>query len=347
MSELDLVGAHTPAVPAPGAPAGALPADAAVLEGTRRVLAALPDIERLATGLGVPVTARTPWIRAQLDALDVEAWAVLLRGMDGELLAAAVVLDAGPDGLELAGGGEGHCGAVIAADEQAATSLGRRLAIEASRRGHRGVAGLLPEGRLTRALADGLGADLRLAPAVPVIVPDLGPDLAAYLSHGMLRTLRKARNRLLADDRKAEIVVTRRGEEIVAMLPAMEQAYRDRDERHGVDSPLADELGRRRWRAQIRRLLEHRCLELATLTVDAELAAYVVGLDDGPWYRVLDGRIDARFGRYSPGRLLESAVLDRALSAGVQGVDWMTSVAPETLLAATGEVPVVELTPRS
>src|SRR3954454_5108280 len=337
MSELDLVRSRTPAVPV----------DAEVLEGLRGAPAAPPATERLTPALGVPVTARTPWIRAQLDVpAGPEPWAVRLRGRNGGVLAASVVMGAGRGDLQLAGGGEGHCGTVIAVDEQIARGLGRRLAIEASRRNRPGVAGLLPEGPLTRALADGLGADIRPAPAVPVIVPDRGSDLDTYLSHGMLRTLRKARNRLIADDRKAEIVLTRRGEDIVRALPAMEQAYRDRDERHGVTSLLSDDLGRQRWRARIRRLLEHRCLELATLTVDAELAAYVVGLDHGPWYRVLDGRMDARFARYAPGRLLESAVLGRALSAGVHGIDWMTSVAPETLLAATGELPVVDVTPR-
>src|SRR4051812_50046270 len=70
VSELDLIGSGTPAVPV----------DAEVLEGIRRVLAALPEIERLATALGVPVTARTPWIRAQLDApAGPEPWGGRLR----------------------------------------------------------------------------------------------------------------------------------------------------------------------------------------------------------------------------------------------------------------------------
>lgn len=38
---------------------------------------------------------------------------------------------------------------------------------------------------------------------------------------------------------------------------------------------------------------------------------------------------------YSPGRILESAVLERALDDGeTELFDWMTGVAPETILAA-------------
>ncbi len=38
-------------------------------------------------------------------------------------------------------------------------------------------------------------------------------------------------------------------------------------------------------------------------------------------------------------------MLEQALAGGAAGVDWMTSVAPETLLAATGTQPVVTLVP--
>jgi CelD/BcsL family acetyltransferase involved in cellulose biosynthesis len=126
----------------------------------------------------------------------------------------------------------------------------------------------------------------------------------------------------------------------------MERIYRDRDEQHGLASLVNGSDGLTGWRARIRRLLEHRCLELATLGVDGSLAAYVLGLVDGPWYRLLDGRMDSAFARYAPGRVLEAAVLERALAGGAVGVDWMTSVAPETLLAANTEQPVVTLTPR-
>ena len=97
----------------------------------------------------------------------------------------------------------------------------------------------------------------------------------------------------------------------------------------------------------MRRLLEHRSLELATLVVDGELAAYVLGIPDGGWYRVLDGRIDDALARYAPGRLLEAAVVERALARGDRGVDWMTSIAPEALLAANSAHPVVAVPPRA
>jgi hypothetical protein len=322
----------------------ALRAEVAV--GTERVLARLPEVERLALAVGVPVTARTAWIRAQLDgAPGVRTWfAGVLEA--GRLVAAAVVFEDDILGPRLAGGGDGHRSAVIAVDEHTADMLGRCVAAQADRRGHDGVvAELLQDDPRARAFATGLAADVLPAPVVPVLVPDAGREIVSYLSHGTRKTLRKAGNRLSADGRKSEVAFTRRDADIVAAFPRLERAYRARDERHGVPSLLDSEEGLTAWRARLRRLLEHRSLELATLVVDGELAAYALGIPDGGWYRVLDGRIDEALARYAPGRLLEAAVLERALSCGVEGVDWMTSVAPETLLAANGASPVVTVAP--
>lgn len=316
-----------------------------VVDGRRPVLAQLPRLERLARRLEVPVTARTAWTRGQLDAEPgSQPWAVRVTGADGELLAAAVILDGCSATARLAGGGGGYRGAVIAADEDAAAALGRGVAAEIERRGQVGAPSLLPDDTLTAAFAAAAYADLVPAGPIPALVPDRGADLALYLSHGTLRTLRKARNRLGVDDRTADVVVSRRAEDVMAALPALARIYRARDEQHHVSSELDSAAGLAAWRARMRRLLENRCLELATLTVDSELAAYVVGLPDGHWYRILDGRMDAAFSRYAPGRLLEAAILDRALARGYAGVDWMTAVAPETLLAATAVQPTVTLT---
>jgi hypothetical protein len=314
-----------------------------VVPGRRAVLAALPGIERLAGHLGLPIPARTAWIRAQIDSQpEAEPWAVRIRTTDDELVAAAVLLD-GCTGARLTGGGGGHRGAVIAVDEDAAVALGRSVAAGADRRGHETFTATLQDDHLARAFARAAGVDVAPAPGIPALVFDPGRDLAGYLSHGMVRTLRKAQNRLGADDRKAEVVLTRRGAEIVGILPALERIYRDRDQQHGLASLEEGNEELTAWRARIRRLMEHRYLELATLTVDGTLAAYVLGIVDGPWYRVLDGRMDSAFARYAPGRVLEASVLERALGGGAAGVDWMTSVAPESLLAATTVQPVVTL----
>jgi hypothetical protein len=80
-------------------------------------------------------------------------------------------------------------------------------------------------------------------------------------------------------------------------------------------------------------------LEVATLRLDGQLAAYVVALTDGPAYRVFDGRFAPAWRHYSPGRRLEAAVVDHACRGPYRVLDWMSSVAPEKLVASTHEEP--------
>jgi len=77
------------------------------------------------------------------------------------------------------------------------------------------------------------------------------------------------------------------------------------------------------------------CSELAVLRIDGLFAAYVLGLVQGQSYQIWEGRFGSEWARYAPGRLLEAAVVQRVLDdPALQVVDWMTSIAPETLLAA-------------
>ena len=88
-------------------------------------------------------------------------------------------------------------------------------------------------------------------------------------------------------------------------------------------------------------------MEVGTLTFDGELAAYVVAFDDGHSYRVMDGRFVSAWARYSPGRLLETAVLQRMIDDPAKTtLDWMTSIAPESLLVANHVERVVTMRSR-
>src|SRR5207247_1640934 len=80
-------------------------------------------------------------------------------------------------------------------------------------------------------------------------------------------------------------------------------------------------------------------LEVATLRLDGHLAAYVVALADSPAYRVFDGRFAPKWRLYSPGRRLEVAVVEHARRRSFRELDWMSSVAPEKLVARTQDDP--------
>ena len=129
--------------------------------------------------------------------------------------------------------------------------------------------------------------------------------------------------------------------EIAKLLPQVEELHRERDHAQGRRSELDDGEGRRIWRARLTNLARHQVLELATLRIDGELAAHVLGIAELTEYRIVEGTLATRFARYAPGRVLEAAVLQRVLDDPmVDRLDWMTSVASERLLAANDVQPV-------
>jgi CelD/BcsL family acetyltransferase involved in cellulose biosynthesis len=186
---------------------------------------------------------------------------------------------------------------------------------------------------------------------VPVVRRSGPSEASEYLTPSVRRTLRKVSNRLRTDGVASQVAFTRERHRIIALLPEMARAYRDRDEAHGVVEDRFDSSlhapGWPLFAARVRALAGQAGLEVATLTFDGELAAYVVGFDDGHAYRVMDGRFVSAWARYSPGRLLETAVLQRMIDdPAVHTLDWMTSIAPESLLVANAAEPVVTLRAR-
>ena len=98
-----------------------------------------------------------------------------------------------------------------------------------------------------------------------------------------------------------------------------------------LDDPKVNEL----WR---RLVLVHGAtgqIEISSMLIDGEIAGFVIGIIDDDAYRVFDGHFNSEFHRYSPGRIIESAVLERAMvDARFDGLDWMAGVAAEKILTS-------------
>ena len=98
-----------------------------------------------------------------------------------------------------------------------------------------------------------------------------------------------------------------------------------------LDDPQANEL----WK---RLVLAHGAsgqIEISTMIIDGEIAGFTIGIIDDDTYRVFDGHFNSEFHRYSPGRIIEAAVLERVVvDARFGGLDWMAGVAAEKILAS-------------
>jgi len=326
---------------------------------------------KLATGLqtlsfrcDAPVTACLPWVIASAEsALSAgtaqHAWGLVLRDDEGEAHAAAVLLELStPSGpaLRLAGAEGGYRTAMLSLDDHAAAALAESLLAVLQGRGSSFGLALGPVDvldpvveRMSMAVQDWA---LDGSSEVPVVRRAGPAEATEYLTPSVRRTLRKVRNRLHSDGIASQITFTRERHHILRLLPGMALAYRDRDEAHGLsgvlpESATSNDPGWSLFAARVKALAGQGGIEVATLELDGELAAYVVGFDDGHAYRVMDGRFVSSWARYSPGRLLETAVLQRMLDdPSKTSLDWMTSIAPESLLVANHVERVVTMRAR-
>jgi hypothetical protein len=328
------------------------PFEVIIHTGTAAVCAQAPELEALAASIpGTPVTARWPW--TSVSVLDQTAgytpWLVGLMAGD-ELVAAALMLDDDSGSIRrttLAGTEGGHRGTMLAVSEPAAVRLGEALGESLMAHRREFSVGPLPPTVAVTALVENLPVGLVIDDvAIPIVRS--GEASGAAMSRGTTRPLRKAHNRMTADGVRSEIVVTDDRHVISGMLPLLESISRDRDYAGGRTSPLDDLGQRRRWERRVRALAAEGTLRLATLLLDGELAAYLFGIVDGMTYRVLEGRYVASWGRYAPGRVLEAAVLTDVMSTPhFQTFDWMTRIAPESLLATNDVDPHIVIRGRS
>jgi len=313
-----------------------------VVHGFERLAALAAELDELAVRCGAPATARPPWVFPTLaQEPDLVPWGVLLRDDDDVLVASALLVDVetrGRDQVRLAGSGSGYRGALVAEDGAAGVRLGQELAaqLRARSRPWRMALGPLEVGSpaVDSLLAALPGAVCTPVDAIPVVRRESTDEIDHYLSPSVRRTLRKAHNRLGRDGRTLTVRFSRDRTRIARLLPTLEEVHRDRDHDRGRDSDLDDSAGRLAWHGRLRSLAASGWLELATARVDGHLAAYVLGIPDDSVYRVLEGHLVTEYARYAPGRVLEAAVLERVLAdPAFRSLDWMTSVASETLLA--------------
>jgi hypothetical protein len=194
-------------------------------------------------------------------------------------------------------------------------------------------------------LPNASGMPVASVPFVDFIDFRHGVDL---YTQNMRRQLRKAENRLTTDGLRAEIQFARTEPEIRLLLPQLDQIHIERDHAAGRASDLDDTNVRELWRQLI---LSHTVgdqIEVATLSINDAIVAYVVGLCDGRTYRVFDGHFDTNWARYSPGRLIEHAVLQQLIADDrYDSVDWMLGVAPEKILVTSGARAALVLTAAS
>lgn len=319
------------------------PLDVEVIDSIDDMQKVVHQIGSLHTDLGVPVMARTRWMETW--AAVYEEWTpmtVLVRERaTGQVEAAALLARRdGDDGAEVVSMGHGTvaCTRFPSRSERASKLLTKGIKDELNTLGKWTLQfQQLPEGdSVAKLLAQQL-PNAEMAPDlwVPQVVFGEDPKLNEHLSRNMRRQIKKAWNRLEVDGKTVEMNVARSEFEIIELLPRLEEIHVDRDHDTGRTSDLDDPKVGELWR---RLVLAHGAsgqVEISSMVIDGEIAGFVIGIIDDDAYRVFDGHFNSEFQRYSPGRLIESAVLERAMvDARFDELDWMAGVAAEKILTS-------------
>ncbi|HUR18486.1 MAG TPA: GNAT family N-acetyltransferase [Acidimicrobiales bacterium] len=303
------------------------------------------DLDDLHDATDAPITARRPWLTAWLGAFTAGTpSAVTVRsGPSGRLDAVALLCSVETEGVvEVAAVGHGRNdrGRLPARTPDACDALADGLVgfldsmdSEWALRVEQLPADDPVASRLVDRLEIGFILPGGLVPRIEF--QDEAGHLEGLLGRGMRKQLRRARARMEAEGIQACLSFEVESGRIAELLDEIEATHRARDHAVGRSSDIDAEPARQFWRDVISRHAARCEVEVATLRFGPSLAAYVVSLLDGESYRVLDGRFDTEWSRFSPGRLVETATLEKAFGDGrFSNLDWMNSVASEKLVAA-------------
>ena len=304
--------------------------------------------DALAAAESLPVTARRTWLQAWVDTHSAwEPWVVLAEA-DGELLAAAPLARrrAGLLQVVLLGHGPTDDARLPARTPEAAVAVAQAVAAELRRGGpwRMRFQQLPADDLVTAALVEALpAADVRPGQGMP-LVETVGSDPDAYLSKNSKKALAKIRNRLRDRDLEPLLRWVTDADEVIALIPELMRVHRERDLALGRRPDHDDPASAAFYREVISRHARSGEIDLLTLRLDGDLAAYVCAFRDGRTLRSWDNRLAPRWADLSAGRLANTEALRHVVaSEHYDALDWMRGEESYKLQTATRVVPTADL----
>ncbi len=318
--------------------------DVAVRQGLVEIRPFAGEIEQLRADLGLPVMASWSWLQHWADAFTQwNPFMVEVRAADTQQLMACALLayNTKAEGSSVVAMGHSsslYC-SLPARDAESSRELAEGIARALNELSETWAVELeqLPDTdptlmHLGEVLDNGqLLPELR----VPRVVFATAHNVDDVLSKSMRKQLRRARNKISADGLELTIGFDRGRAISAELIDEVEAVHISRDRHNRRNSDLDRPNEREFWRRVVEGGNEDWEIEIATLRLNGELAAYAVAILDGDTYRIFDGRMSTEHQDYSPGRLVEAAALGRAISDPRFAVlDWMSGIAAEKLLVA-------------
>jgi CelD/BcsL family acetyltransferase involved in cellulose biosynthesis len=290
-----------------------------------------PALDELHAAVGAPVTARRTWLTAWIECNPLyEPLAVLVRS--GSTLEAAAFLArrSHPFWTEYVALGHGPSDQVRLAARDAAAAAELARGIVACLGSGPGPWRLclkhLPAGdpvasALARALPQ---AKLLPGDTSPTLRFGGGRDARELVTKKHHREVRRFGNRLEREGLVPLVQHLDDPADVAAVLPEIVEVTRARDIEMLGHSSLDRGSAGTFFRDVVLRHAARREVDLTTLRLGGELAAYMLCFLDGASYRAWSCRHAPRWARYAPGLLNNYAALERALALGrFEEFDWM------------------------
>jgi diguanylate cyclase len=318
--------------------------DVHVREGLMEIRPVAADLDELVRDLNMPVMASWAWLQHWSEAF--EHWLPIMvevRAAETQQLMACALLAVERSGESTQVVAMGHGSSLYAGlpsrNNESARALAHGIveAMDAMSGAWAMDLEQLPEhvpvlGYLVEAVEQGqLLPELR----IPRVVFSSAHTVEDVLTKSKRKQLKRARSRI-SNEGLEMIIAFDRGRAISAeLLDEVEAVHVSRDRHARRNSDLDRPAEREFWRRVVEGGTGDWEVEIATLRLDGELAAYAVAILDGETYRIYDGRMSTEHQHYSPGRIIEAAALGRAISdPRFTVLDWMSGIAAEKLLTA-------------
>jgi len=298
-----------------------------------------PRLDGLHAATGAPVTARRPWLATWVrshpayeplvlcvENADRLEGAALLARKKQRLFTEFIALGAGlSDQIRLP-----------VRNPEAGRLLARAvvgLLLDVQDPWRLTIRHLPPDDAVAREIAAQLpSAELETGDASPALRFDARRSLRDYVSKNHHQQVRRMRNRMRGEGLTLRIDHLRDRDAIAELLPWVVEVCLRRDASLRGES-LLDRASARAFFCEV--ILEHAArgeVELTTLRLGGELAAYVVCFLDRGAHRMWNCRLDPAWSRYGPGRVALDAVLEHALADGsTTEFDWMRGAEPYKL----------------
>jgi CelD/BcsL family acetyltransferase involved in cellulose biosynthesis len=186
--------------------------------------------------------------------------------------------------------------------------------------------------------------ELESGPESPQVHFGADRDPRRYESVNTRKSLARMRNRLLRDGRNLTVDVLSDATAILAALPRVLRAHRERDLQLRNWSELDRGPTRDHYVGVVTKLAEHGAIRLLLVRVDGELAAYVLAIVDHDTLRIYDNRVVPGYLDYSAGAIANSEIVRHALAdPALSCLDWGVGGSRYKLSSATHSSPTQSL----